>query len=74
VPIIQASDNLDRLLADFPAVVGVFVARRMACPGCAMAPFETVAEAARAYHLPADELVAELRRSVAAAALQPSVR
>jgi len=74
VPIIQPSDNLARLFDDFPATVGVFVARRMACPGCAMAPFETVAEAARAYHLPADELVADLRRSVAAAPRQPPIR
>jgi len=43
-----------------PQTVGVFVALRMACPGCAMSPFETVAEAAAEYGLDAKELVARL--------------
>lgn len=43
-----------------PRTVGVFVALRMACPGCAMAPFETVAEAAAEYGLDAGDLVDRL--------------
>jgi len=45
--------SLDLPVADimrrWPETVGVFVARHMACPGCPMAPFMTLAEAARAY-------------------------
>jgi hybrid cluster-associated redox disulfide protein len=56
--------DLDMPVADvmrhWPETVGVFVARQMACPGCPMAPFMTVADAAREYHLDADELLAAL--------------
>ena len=44
----------------WPPTVGVFVALGMACPGCPMAPFETVAEAAAEYGLDAETLVARL--------------
>lgn len=43
-----------------PQTVGVFVALRMACPGCALSPFETVAEAAAEYGLDSDDLLARL--------------
>lgn len=33
----------------FPETVPVFIDRRMACPGCVMAPFMTVREAALEY-------------------------
>lgn len=56
--------DLDTPVADvmrrWPDTVGVFVARHMACPGCPMAPFMTVADAAREYRLDADELLAAL--------------
>lgn len=44
----------------WPETVHVFHARGMACPGCSMAPFMTVAEAAEAYRVDADELTREL--------------
>ena len=44
----------------WPASVGVFNRRRMACPGCVMAPFMTVAEAATSYGLSPAELAADL--------------
>lgn len=34
--------------------------RRMACPGCAMAPFMTLAEAAATYRLDPQRLLAEI--------------
>ncbi len=61
MPRIELWDNLEELLAGRPPVVKVFLRRKMACPGCAMAPFETLAEAARHYGVPADDLLAEVR-------------
>ena len=59
---IELTDNLERTMTERPATVQVFVARRMACPGCPMAPFETVAEAADIYGIPREEFLGELRR------------
>jgi hybrid cluster-associated redox disulfide protein len=42
----------------------VFVRRRMACPGCAMAPFMTLAEAAASYGLDPHQLVRELQAAM----------
>jgi hybrid cluster-associated redox disulfide protein len=42
----------------------VFVRRRMACPGCAMAPFMTLAEAAASYGLDPQQLVSELEAAM----------
>ena len=51
----MARSDLDRaltvaqLLRQQPAAVAVFVRRGMSCPGCSMAPFETLAEVASVY-------------------------
>ena len=60
---VELADNLQATLDRGPATLRVFVDRRMACPGCTMAPFETVADAADAYALPREELLADLRRA-----------
>ena len=44
----------------WPVSIGVFNRRRMACPGCVMAPFMTIAEAATSYGLSPEELKADL--------------
>jgi len=49
------------VLERWPATVAVFLHRRMACPGCTMAPFMTVGEAAESYGIPRADLLAELR-------------
>lgn len=49
------------VLSSRPATLAVFLRRGMHCPGCRMAPFMTLAEAAASYGLMVDELVAELR-------------
>lgn len=36
----------------------------MACPGCAMAPFMSLSEAAAAYDLPVERLLNEIRRDL----------
>ena len=49
-----------------PETIGVFMRRRMHCPGCVMSPFMTLAEAAESYRIDADKLVAELRDAISA--------
>lgn len=48
------------LLRAWPSLGAVFRHRRMACPGCAMAPFMTLREAAESYGVDADALLADL--------------
>lgn len=54
------------LMHDHPAVVPVLLRRGLACPGCAMAPFMTLREAAEAYGLALDALLDDLAEAVAA--------
>jgi hybrid cluster-associated redox disulfide protein len=65
--------NLDTtiaaLLDAYPSAARVFIRRRMACVGCDMNRFETIADAARSYGIPPAELLADLRRSVPIPAL-----
>jgi len=55
------------ILMRWPEVARVFVRRGMACVGCAMAPFETLAEAAGYYGIPPNVLRAEVEAAVALA-------
>ncbi|HUO86585.1 MAG TPA: DUF1858 domain-containing protein [Thermoanaerobaculia bacterium] len=64
---IELISNLEELLRDRPALVTFFLARRMACPGCPMARFETLADAARNYHISPEELLAEVRLAAGSA-------
>ncbi|AWB06902.1 hypothetical protein A6A40_17805 (plasmid) [Azospirillum humicireducens] len=48
------------LMRDRPAVVPVLLRRGLACPGCAMAPFMTLREAAEAYGLELGALLDDL--------------
>ncbi|GIV68354.1 DUF1858 domain-containing protein [Caldilinea sp.] len=48
----------------WPQTIPVFVRRRMACVGCVMAPFETLAEVATIYNLNLPDLLAELRQRI----------
>lgn len=52
--------NVSDLMQGWPQTVPVFVKHHMACPGCVMAPFMTVREAAAEYGLPADKLARDL--------------
>lgn len=62
-------DDLTRLtIAEVLAFPGraaeVFGRRQMACVGCTMAPFDTVAEAARVYGVEPERLAAELGSAI----------
>lgn len=52
------------VLRRWPRVAAVFVRHRMACVGCAMAPFETLAEAAAAYRLPVEAFTQEVADAI----------
>lgn len=64
-----ATPGADHIVSEvvrlWPQTVRVFLRRRMACVGCSVAPYVTVAEAARSYAYSVDALVAELQASVA---------
>jgi len=59
------------LLARWPRVARVFVRHRMACIGCAIAPFESVAEVAAIYHVPVERFIEELQRVTEASGDRP---
>ena len=55
------NSTVQAVLEADPAVARVLLRHGMACVGCAMAPFETLAEAAREYRVDLPSLLAELR-------------
>lgn len=60
-----AGDSIvGEILGAFPVTLSVFVKRRMHCPGCRMASFMTVAEAAANYGLDPQELAADLNAAI----------
>ena len=56
---VTVEDTLDR----WPHTARVFLAHRMACVGCTMAPFESLPEAAGHYGLPEDDFLEEIHRA-----------
>lgn len=54
------ADVLDR----WPETIPVFLRHHMACVGCALAPFDTVWDAATIYHIGVEVFVNELRGAV----------
>ncbi len=55
-----ASQTVAEVMRRWPRTTAVFVAHGMACPGCAMSPFDTVSDAAASYGMEPIELVEEL--------------
>lgn len=52
------------MLARWPQTAAVLVARHMACVGCEMNGFETIADAAAVYAIPMLDLLTDLRRAI----------
>lgn len=63
------SMTVGEFLDRWPETVSVFNRNGMACPGCAMAPFMTIAEACAAYKTDAAKFMTILRREIESAAL-----
>lgn len=55
--------TMEALLDVHPEAIHVLLRLGMACVGCTMAPFETVAEAAREYGLDLSTFIDELQRA-----------
>jgi hybrid cluster-associated redox disulfide protein len=60
------------LLAGRPGAAAAFASRGMACVGCPMARFETLADAAAAYTVDLDALLGDLARRVVSKTPKPS--
>ena len=52
--------TIDEVLTNWPETAVVFKHHNMACIGCDVAHFYTIADAAAVYKLPVDEFVSEL--------------
>ncbi|MFL4471285.1 DUF1858 domain-containing protein [Tateyamaria armeniaca] len=52
--------SLEDLMAEWPQTVSVFLRHNMLCVGCIIAPFHTVTDACREYHLNQDAFMYEL--------------
>lgn len=62
-----AEMKISDVLAQWPAAAEVFHKHTMACVGCVVAPFYTIADAAAVYRLPPAEFIAELNDVIRAA-------
>lgn len=60
----QLDMSVAETLSRWPALTAVFVRRQMACPGCAMSEFMSLADAADAYQADADGLLFDLRAAL----------
>lgn len=63
-PQLEASLTVAEVLARWPQTISIFMRHRMACVGCAIAPFETLAEVAAIYKLEANCFLAELAQAI----------
>lgn len=57
----RADETIAELLAREPRAVRILLGHGMHCVGCAIAPFETLAEVCAIYGLPLEPLLEELR-------------
>lgn len=60
MPLLSPDRTVADLMREWPSLVSVFLHRRMACAGCAMAPFMTLREAAAAYGIDVEILLSDL--------------
>lgn len=63
-PPLEANLTVAEVLAHWPQTIPVFIHHRMACVGCVIAPFETLAEVSLIYHLNLDCFLQELHQTI----------
>ncbi len=63
-PQLEAGLTVAEVLARWPQTILIFIRHRMACVGCPIAPFETLAEVAEIYGLDLDRFLSELEQSI----------
>lgn len=52
------------LLGRYPQAAPIFIQNHMACVGCSMSGFETLADAAKTYNLSLEKLLGELKQAI----------
>jgi hybrid cluster-associated redox disulfide protein len=63
---ISADVSVEETMQRWPVTIAVFQRHKMACVGCAVAPFFSVGKAATIYGIPVDQFVTELAAAVSA--------
>ena len=64
--VISAHETVSALLARNPRAARILLSHGMHCVGCAIAPFETLAEVCLVYGVPLEPLLEELRQGSSA--------
>ena len=57
---LRAELTVAEVLTRWPQTVQVFLRHQMACVGCVMAPYDTLADVSAIYDVPLDRLLEEL--------------
>jgi len=70
-PRLTADLTMADVLARWPQTISVFMCHRMACVGCPIAPFETLAEVAAINELDLNCFLNELAQTINQAKRQP---
>lgn len=55
--------TVEEALRRWPQLAGVFLRRQLACPGCAMAPFDTLRDVAQSYGIGLAALLDDVERA-----------
>ncbi len=63
-PAITANLTIAEILARWPQTVPVFLRHHLACVGCVMVPFETLADITSIYPLNLDLFIEELQQTI----------
>lgn len=63
-PPLTSNLTVAEVLARWPQAIRVFFRHRMACVGCTMAPFDTIADVAAIYRLPLHCFLSELQQAI----------
>jgi hybrid cluster-associated redox disulfide protein len=63
-PKLEADLIVADVLARWPQTISVFIRHRMACVGCPIAPFETLAEVTAIYDLDLSYFLIELTQTI----------
>jgi hybrid cluster-associated redox disulfide protein len=58
---ITAGQSVDDVMRRWPATIAVFIRHRMACVGCAIGPYHSVADASAEYGFDVSAFLDELR-------------
>lgn len=61
---ITPETSVSDLVQLHPQVIPIFLRHQMACVGCNMSRFETLSEAARAYAIPEEQLLQDIKKCI----------